>query len=231
MAHKKAAGSAKNLRDSNPKYRGLKLAGGQMARAWNIIVRQKGDKYRTWLGVYKGKDFTIHARIDGIVSFRKKRFKRFDGRTYERTVVEIVSPEEYALRASSDQNSKSTTIDSKKKTPKKVVKAKKVTTPAKKEVAQKKEVTVSTGEKDDLTKIEGIGPKIQEIFYAAGILMYADLSGSKVWDLRQHLKDAGPRFASHDPSTWKKQATMAKNGKRDELKARQDELDGGKVVA
>jgi len=45
MAHKKAAGSAKNLRDSNPKYRGVKLFGGQIAKAGNIIIRQKGSKY------------------------------------------------------------------------------------------------------------------------------------------------------------------------------------------
>ena len=78
MAHKKAAGSAKNLRDSNPKFRGIKLSGGQSARAGNIIVRQKGDKYQLGRGVYKGSDFTIHAAIDGVVSFAKRNVKRYD---------------------------------------------------------------------------------------------------------------------------------------------------------
>jgi large subunit ribosomal protein L27 len=64
MAHKKAAGSAKNLRDSNPKYRGVKLFGGQFAKAGNIIVRQKGDKYKPGKNTYVGRDFTIHAAID-----------------------------------------------------------------------------------------------------------------------------------------------------------------------
>ncbi len=90
MAHKKAAGSAKNLRDSNPKYRWVKLFGGQVAKAWNIIVRQKGDKYKLGKNVYMGRDFTIHAAIDWIVHFRKKKFVRFDGRKYLKTVVDVL---------------------------------------------------------------------------------------------------------------------------------------------
>ncbi|MDR2541160.1 MAG: bL27 family ribosomal protein [Candidatus Peribacteria bacterium] len=93
MAHKKAAGSAKNLRDSQPKYRGVKLFGGQKALAGNIIIRQKGSQYVAGQNTYLGADFTIHATIDGVVSFKKKNFKRFDGRTYLKTVVEIIPAE------------------------------------------------------------------------------------------------------------------------------------------
>lgn len=89
MAHKKAAWSAKNLRDSNPKYRGVKLFGGQKATAWNIVIRQKGDKYECGTNVYASKDFTIHAKIDGVVVFSKKKFTRFDGRKYLKTIVDI----------------------------------------------------------------------------------------------------------------------------------------------
>ncbi len=89
MAHKKAAGSTDNLKDSNPKYRGVKLSGGQIARAGNIIIRQKGDEYHLGKNTYKGRDFTIHATVDGVVTFRKKRVMRYDGRTYLKTVVEI----------------------------------------------------------------------------------------------------------------------------------------------
>ena len=89
MAHKKAAGSAKNLRDSNPKYRWVKLFGGQVAKAGNIIVRQKGSKFEKGKNTYMSKDFTIHAEIDWIVRFSKKKFTRFDGRKYEKTVVNI----------------------------------------------------------------------------------------------------------------------------------------------
>jgi large subunit ribosomal protein L27 len=91
MAHKKAAGSAKNLRDSQPKYRGVKLFGGQKALAGNIIIRQKGSQYVAGQNTYLGADFTIHATLDGIVSFKKKNFKRFDGRTYLKTVVEVLA--------------------------------------------------------------------------------------------------------------------------------------------
>ena len=92
MAHKKAAGAAKNLRDSQPKYRGIKLFGGQKAVAWNIIVRQNGSKYECGANTYLASDFSIHAATDGIVMFKPKRFKRFDGRTYLKTVV-YIAPE------------------------------------------------------------------------------------------------------------------------------------------
>jgi large subunit ribosomal protein L27 len=89
MAHKKAGGSAKNLRDSNPKYRGLKLFGGQPVKAGNIILRQCGSKYECGKHTYLGNDFSIHAEVDGVVSFKTKKFVRFDGRRYIKTVVQV----------------------------------------------------------------------------------------------------------------------------------------------
>ncbi len=89
MAHKKAAGSAKNLRDSNPKYRWVKLFGGQTAKAGNIVIRQKGSKFVSGENTYIGRDHTIHAKVDWIVKFSKKKIRRFDGRKYEKTVVNI----------------------------------------------------------------------------------------------------------------------------------------------
>ncbi len=89
MAHRKAAGSAKNLRDSNPKYRWVKLFWGQSAKAWNIIIRQLWSKYICWENTYLWKDFTVHAKVDWIVFFSKKKKKRFDWRKYEKTVVNV----------------------------------------------------------------------------------------------------------------------------------------------
>lgn len=83
-----------------------------------------------------------------------------------------------------------------------------------------------SSESDDLTKIEGIGPKIAEIFINAGIKTFADLSDSKVADLRAILEEN--KLASHDPKTWSKQATLAKNEKWDKLAELQEELKGGK---
>lgn len=91
MAHKKATGSAKNLRDSKPKYRGVKVFGWQAAKAGNIILRQKGDNYEVGKNTYKGRDFSIHAMIDGVVSFRTKKIARYDGRKYLKTVVDVVT--------------------------------------------------------------------------------------------------------------------------------------------
>ena len=89
MAHKKAAWSAKNLRDSQPKFRGVKIFGWQIAKAWNIIVRQCGNKYEAWKNVYVSNDFSIHANVDGVVSFSKTNKVRFDGRKYLKTVVNV----------------------------------------------------------------------------------------------------------------------------------------------
>lgn len=89
MAHKKAAWSAKNLRDSRSKYRWLKLSWWQSALAWNIILKQKASNYMPWENTYTAKDFSIHASIAWTVSFRKKRFVRYDGRRYVKTVVDV----------------------------------------------------------------------------------------------------------------------------------------------
>jgi large subunit ribosomal protein L27 len=69
MASKKAGGSTKNGRDSNPKYRGVKTFGGEAVKAGNIIIRQVGTKVHPGSNVGMGRDFTIYSRIDGIVKF------------------------------------------------------------------------------------------------------------------------------------------------------------------
>jgi large subunit ribosomal protein L27 len=69
MAHKKAAGSTANGRDSNPKMRGTKKYGGEKVISGNIIVRQKGTKLFPGTGVGMGRDFTIYATTDGVVKF------------------------------------------------------------------------------------------------------------------------------------------------------------------
>lgn len=72
MAHKKAAGSSRNGRDSESKRLGVKLFGGQWARAGNIIVRQRGTRFHPGLNVGCGKDHTLFAKIDGKVVFESK---------------------------------------------------------------------------------------------------------------------------------------------------------------
>ncbi|CUS98452.1 50S ribosomal protein L27 [Candidatus Chrysopegis kryptomonas] len=69
MAHKKGGGSSQNGRDSHSKRLGVKKFGGEFVRAGNIIVRQRGTKFKPGLNVGMGKDYTLFAKIDGIVKF------------------------------------------------------------------------------------------------------------------------------------------------------------------
>ncbi len=73
MAHKKGVGSSKNGRESESKRLGVKIYGGQAAIAGNIIVRQRGMEHHPAENVYAGKDFTLHAQVDGTVKFTKKK--------------------------------------------------------------------------------------------------------------------------------------------------------------
>lgn len=77
MAHIKAGGVAKGNKDSVSKRLGVKIYGGQMAKAGNIIVRQKGSKFYPGAGVLMGGDYTIFAVVDGKVEFTVKRGKQY----------------------------------------------------------------------------------------------------------------------------------------------------------
>jgi large subunit ribosomal protein L27 len=72
MAHKKAGGSTRNGRDSNPKYLGVKRFGGQKVLAGNILVRQRGTRFHAGKNVGIGRDHTLFALTDGVVSFCQK---------------------------------------------------------------------------------------------------------------------------------------------------------------
>ncbi len=76
MAHKKGAGSSQNGRESESKRLGVKIFGGQFAKAGNIIIRQRGTKHNPGNNVGMGKDHTLYALTDGLVEFRKKRGNR-----------------------------------------------------------------------------------------------------------------------------------------------------------
>jgi large subunit ribosomal protein L27 len=73
MAHKKGVGSSRNGRDSNPQYLGVKKYGNEVVRAGNIIIRQKGTKFKPGNNVGLGKDYTIFSLIDGVVKFETKK--------------------------------------------------------------------------------------------------------------------------------------------------------------
>lgn len=91
MAHRKAGGSAKNLRDSNPKYLGTKLYDGQKAHIGSVIVRQRGTKIIPGDNVGVGKDHTLFALADGTVKFDMKRKKRFNGSSIVKKRVSVLT--------------------------------------------------------------------------------------------------------------------------------------------
>ncbi len=209
MAHKKAASSTDNGRDSISKRLGVKLFGGQVAKAGNIIVRQRGTRFHAGLNTYLGKDFTLHAKVDGVVSFRKKK--------YNRTFIDI------------------TPLDEVQETVAKVA-PKKAAAPAAVAVADAPATVADAPaaglpkgvKQDDLKLIEGVGPKIAGLLAEGGLDTWAKVAASTPEAIKEILTAAGPRYATHNPGTWPKQAELAAAGKFDELKTWQDELDGGK---
>jgi large subunit ribosomal protein L27 len=90
MAHTKAGGSVKNLRDSNPKYLGVKRSDGQLVSKGEIIIRQRGTAIMAGKNVGVGKDHTIFALAGGKVQFKATRKTNFDGRSVRRKIVSVV---------------------------------------------------------------------------------------------------------------------------------------------
>lgn len=90
MAHKKAGGSAKSLRDSKPKYLGVKLYDGETAKAGSILVRQRGTNFTAGTNTKLSKDHTIFALKEGLVKYSSKRKQNFDGTSKKVKVVNII---------------------------------------------------------------------------------------------------------------------------------------------
>ena len=90
MAHRKAGGTAKNLRDSNPKYLGTKLADGQKAQPGSVIIRQRGTVIMAGNNVAIGKDHTLFALKTGTVKFGSKRKVGFNNKIIVKKVVSVI---------------------------------------------------------------------------------------------------------------------------------------------
>jgi large subunit ribosomal protein L27 len=89
MAHTKAGGTTKNVRDSGPKYLGIKLYAGETAQPGSILVRQRGTKFLPGKNVRRGRDDTLYSIAKGIVRFSKKRKTNFDGRNKFLSLVSV----------------------------------------------------------------------------------------------------------------------------------------------
>lgn len=244
MAHKKGVGSTDNGRDSNSKRLGVKLFGGQVARAGNILVRQRGTKYHAGDNVYAGRDHTLHAAVDGKVAFKKKRLDRtfisiipFDT---EEVVVEKAAPAPKAapvaaapvveeapapvVEAAAPAVEEAPVVEAAAPAPAKEEKPK---------TSKSQKITLPSGKKikqDDLKVVEGIGPKIEGLLNDADIKTWADLADAPQEKVQAILDEAGSRYRMHNPATWAKQAVLARDEKWAELEEYQDKLDGGKEV-
>ncbi len=221
MAHKKGAGSSRNGRESHSKRLGIKLFGGQTAIAGNILVRQRGTKHNPGLNVGIGKDDTLFALASGIVHFKKG----FKGRSFVEILTDMPSAAANDLgKVKAETKAKVAVAEAVVVEAPVAVEAPVVEAAA--ETPAPKAKKAAKG--DDLKIVEGIGPKIAEAFVAAGIDTFEKLSNTSADALKEILTAAGPQFASHDPETWPAQAKLAAEGKMDELKKWQDELNGGK---
>ncbi|MCC6282347.1 MAG: 50S ribosomal protein L27 [Saprospiraceae bacterium] len=224
MAHKKGVGSTDNGRDSKSKRLGVKLFGGQVAIAGNILVRQRGTRFHPGENVYMGRDHTLHAAIDGVVSFKRGKHDRSfisvlpAAAVVESQVKEVVAPA--APKAE------------KTAAPKKAAPVAEAAAPVAEAKAEEKKAAAPKKEKgpklDDLKIVEGVGPKIETLLKEGGINTWAELSEAPVDRLKEILDAAGPRYQIHDPSTWPAQAKFAAEGKWEELKEYQDMLMGGR---
>ena len=165
--------------------------------------------------------------IEYIVAAVKSSFKKADP-------AAIAKKKKEAAAAKAAAAPKKPVAEKKAPAPKKEESAPKKAAAPKKEEAkkaapvEKKAPAKKAATKDDLTKIEGIGPKIAETLTTAGVATFADLAGQKPAKISEII--AGVR-GNHTPDTWPKQAKMAADGKWDEVKVWQDEMDGGKAPA
>jgi len=197
MAHKKGVGSSKNGRESESKRLGVKIYGGQFAKAGNILIRQRGTTHNPGVNVGMGKDHTLFALVDGTVVFRKKK----NNRSYV-SVDPVVEVDVAVAEAPvAEKPVKKTEVKTEVKAEAK--------TEAKAEV--KEEVKKAAPEKaeakgDDLTKLEGVGPKLAEILAEGGMTTYAAIAAASVEDIQKILEAAGSRYASKDPAPWIEQA-------------------------
>ena len=158
-----------------------------------------------------------HLKGDKVIVFKKKRRKGYRKKNGFRAYLTQLRIESIVASGAKP---------AKKAAPKKE-EAPKAEAP--KAEAPKKEAAAKKADKgDNLTKIEGVGPKISEILSNAGVDSFAKLAAADADKLREILAEAGNRYKAFDPTTWPQQAALAADGKWEELKELQDRLDGGR---
>ena len=154
-----------------------------------------------------------HLKGDKVIVFKKKRRKGYRKKNGHRQFLTSIK-----IGTIMESGAKAAKKEEKKAAPK--------AAPAPKAVAPKAAPAPKAAKstKDDLKKVEGIGPKIEETLHAAGVMTFGDLAGTTPEKISEIITDVRGK---HVPNSWPKQAKMADDGKWDELKKWQDEHDGG----
>ena len=191
----------------------LQTEEGKQVAFDNVLLIGDGDNVTVGApaidGAQVGAKVLKHLKGDKVIVFKKKRRKGYRVKNgHRQSLTEII------IESIAASGAKKSTKVEKKVEPKTEAKVKKA--------APKK----STAKSDDLKKVEGIGPKIAETLAAAGIVTFADLAKSTPEAIAQIISDVR---GNHVTDTWPAQAKLAAEGKWDELKKWQDELDGGKA--
>jgi large subunit ribosomal protein L21 len=203
----------------------------------NVLLIGDGDKVTVGApainGAQVGAKVVKHLKGDKVIVFKKKRRKGYRVKNgHRQSLSEIIiesivaSGAVPAAKAKKEVAKKAAPAKAKAEPKAPAAKAEskakaKVEAPAKKAAPKK-----ATGKADDLKKIEGIGPKIAETLVEAGIVSFADLAKTKSAKISEIIADVR---GNHVTDTWPAQAQLAADGKWDELKKWQDELDGGKA--
>jgi large subunit ribosomal protein L21 len=204
----------------------------------NVLLVGEGDNVTIGApaidGALVGAKVLRHLKGDKVIVFKKKRRKGYQVKNGHRQSLSEIVIESIASSGAKKKAApaKAKAAAPKKEEPKKAAPAKAKAAPKKEtkaaapKPAAKKAAPKKAAKADDLKKIEGIGPKIAETLVAAGIVTFADLSKAKPAKISEIIADVR---GNHIPDTWPAQAKMAADGKWDELKKWQDELDGGKA--
>jgi large subunit ribosomal protein L21 len=202
----------------------------------NVLLIGDGDKVTIGApainGAQVGAKVVKHLKGDKVIVFKKKRRKGYRVKNgHRQSLSEIIiesivaSGAKKAAPAKKAEPKKETKAAAPKAAPVKKEATAPKAAPVKTEAPAKKAAPKKSAKADDLKKVEGIGPKIAETLTAAGIATFADLAKSTPAAISEII--AGVR-GNHVTDTWPAQAKLAADGKWDELKAWQDELDGGK---
>lgn len=205
-------------REAAPEAEEIRLLGDFNAWSWEngIPMKLNGEEYRTTVELETGRHYEFRYLVDGhswVNDWDADDYVPSPFHGIDNSVIHIEAQSAPAPRKPA------------KAAPKKPVASKTSRPKAPKKAAA---APKAPARKDDLKKIEGIGPKIEGLLNQAGIETFEHLSKAKADKLKSVLQAAGPRYKMHDPATWTRQAKMAAQGAWDELATLQKELKGGR---